>query len=160
LKCNIHVNIISGWIKLGVWFICLDLRNEFICFVCGLKYPSEKKRTGICIIARSAWCKVSVIFFRMDTSSSNKTNKSIPYHLITSKHKYYVIKLYIFHDLFMSYTFCDVWVYYDVVVLCQRSMDSKIHPIFQPIVKRVTWKIKWLSGNVSHGVCHCYMEAT
>jgi hypothetical protein len=82
-------------------------------------------------------------FSRMDTSSTNKTNKFIPYHLIISKHKYYGIKLYIFHDLFMHYIFCDVWVFYKVVVLRHRSMDTKIHPIFQPIEKSVTWKIKW-----------------
>jgi hypothetical protein len=35
------------------------------------------------------------------------------------------------------------WVFFDVVVLHHRLMDTKIHPIFQPIEKRVTWKIKW-----------------
>jgi hypothetical protein len=29
----------------------------------------------------SAWCKVSVFFFRMDTPSTNKTKKFNPYHL-------------------------------------------------------------------------------
>jgi hypothetical protein len=82
-------------------------------------------------------------FFRMDTSYTNKTNKFIPYHLIISKTKYYKIKRYIFHDLFMPISFCDVWVVYDVWVLHHRSMDSKIHPIFQPIEKLVTWEIKW-----------------
>jgi REP element-mobilizing transposase RayT len=60
-----------------------------------------------------------------------------------SKYKYYGIKLLIFHDLFMHNIFYDVCVFYDVWVLRHRSMDTKIHPIFQPIEKRVTWKIKW-----------------
>ena len=80
----------------------------FFLFVDWSIYP--KKMTGNCIIARSAWCKVSVIFFRMDTSSTNKTNKFIPYHLIISKTKYYLIKRYIFHDLKMHFSFCDVRV--------------------------------------------------
>ena len=103
----------------------------------------RKKMTGNCIIARSAWCKVSVIFFLMDTPSTYKTNEFIPYHLIISKTKYCRIKRYIFHDLFMHYILCDVWVFYDVWVLRHRSMDSKIHQIFQPIEKLVTWEIKW-----------------
>jgi hypothetical protein len=55
-----------------------------------------------------------------------------------------VIKRYIFHYLFLHFSFCHVWVFYDVWVLRHRSMDSKIHPIFQPIEKLVTWKIEWL----------------
>ena len=79
----------------------------------------------------------------MDTPSTNKRNKFIPYHLIISKHIYYGIKRYNFYDLFMQYIFCDVGVFYDVWVLRHRSMDTKIHPIFQPIEKLVTWEIKW-----------------
>ena len=115
--------------------------NLFFCL--WIEVSIRKKMTGNCIIARSAWCKVSVIFFRMGTSSRNKTNKFIPYHLIISKTKYCRIKRYIFHDLFMHYILCDVWVFYDVWVLRHRSMDSKIHLIFQPLEKLVTWEIKW-----------------
>jgi hypothetical protein len=72
------------------------------------------------------WCKVSVIFFfRMDIPSTYKTNEFIPNHLIISKHKFYGIKLHIFHDLFIHYIFCNVWVFYDVWVLRQRSIDTK-----------------------------------
>jgi hypothetical protein len=35
-------------------------------------------------------------FFRVIAPSPNKTNKFLPYHLIISKHKCYVIKLYMF----------------------------------------------------------------
>jgi hypothetical protein len=98
----------------------------------------QKKMTGNCIIARSAMMQSFRHFFRMDTPSTNKTNKFIPYHLIIWKYKYYGIKRYIFYDLYMHYIFCDVWAFYNVWVLRHRSMDTKIHPIFQPIEKRVT----------------------
>jgi hypothetical protein len=101
-------------------FLVLRVKEWIYFSVCGWKYPSEKKNEGNCIIARSAWS----FFFRMDTSSTKKTNKFIPYHLIISKNKYYGIKLYSFHDLFMHYIFCDVWVFYDVVVLLHGSIDT------------------------------------
>jgi hypothetical protein len=121
--------------------------NLFFCL--WIEVSIRKKMTGNCITARSAWCKVSVIFFRLDTSSTNKTNKFIPYHLIISKTKCYRIKRYKFHDSFMPFSFCDVWVVYDVWVLRHRSIDSKIHPIFQPIEKLVTWEIKWYDFYIS-----------
>jgi hypothetical protein len=65
----------------------------------------------------------------MDTPSTNKTNKFIPYylhlHVIISKHKYYGMKRYNFYDLFMHYIFCGIQVFYDVLVLRHRSMDTK-----------------------------------
>jgi hypothetical protein len=103
--------------------------KEWIYFlVCGWKYPSEKKwrETASLRVAHDA--KFPSFFFRIDTPSTNKTNNFIPYHSIISKHKYYGIKHCIFHDLLL----CDVWVFYDVV-LCHRSMDTKIEQIFQPI---------------------------
>jgi hypothetical protein len=60
--------------------------------------------------------------------------------------------VYISHDLFMHYIFFDVWVSCDVWVLRHRSMDSKIHPIFQPMEKLVTWKIKW------YRICQCLVS--
>jgi hypothetical protein len=42
-------------------------------------------------------------FLQVIAPSSNSTNKFIPYHLIISKHKYYIIKLYMSHDLFLHY---------------------------------------------------------
>ena len=131
-----------------VWCNKYDWFKEWIYFffVYWWKYPTEKKMTGNCIIARSAWCKVSVIFFRADTPSTNKTNKFIPYHLIISKHKYYVIKLYMFHDLFMYYILWRLSSLWRLIICVTDRffpVDTKITPIFQPIEKRVTWKIKW-----------------
>jgi hypothetical protein len=103
-----------------IWF-----KEWIYFFVCGWSIHQKKKIMGNCIIEHSAWCKVSVIFFWMDTPSTNKTNKFIPYHLIISKYKYYGMKLYIFYDLFMHYIFYDVWVFYDIWVLRHRSMDTK-----------------------------------
>jgi hypothetical protein len=82
--------------------------------------------------------------FWVDTPST-KTNKFIPYHLIISKHRYYGIKPFISDDLFMHHILCDV------CVLRHKSMDSKIHPIFQPIEKFVIWKIKWYL----YALVHC-----
>jgi hypothetical protein len=70
------------------------LRNKFI-FFCGWKY-------------RVAHDAKFPSFFWMDTPSTNKTNKFIPYHLILLKHRYYGIKRYISYDLFMHCMFCDV----------------------------------------------------
>jgi hypothetical protein len=69
-----------------------------------MEYQSPEKKTANCIIARSLWCKVSVIFFPGDNSVT-KQNKFTFYHLIISKHKYYVIKpfIYMFHDFFLHY---------------------------------------------------------
>jgi hypothetical protein len=99
------------------------LRNEFIfLFVDWSIHPKKKWReTASLRVAHDA--KFPSFFFRMDTSSTSRTNKFIPYHLIISKIKYYGIKRYIFHDLFMQFSFCDVWVVYDVWVLRHRSMD-------------------------------------
>jgi hypothetical protein len=56
------------------------------------------------------------VLFRMIAPLPNKTNKFIPYHV--SKHKCYVIKLYMFLDLFLHYIqfyyawiFCDIWAF-------------------------------------------------
>jgi hypothetical protein len=53
------------------------IRNEFI-FLFGNGVSPEKKITENCIIACSAWCKVSVIFFSGD-SSITKQKKFITY---------------------------------------------------------------------------------
>jgi hypothetical protein len=85
-------------------------------------------------------------FFRVIAPSPNKTNKFIPYHLIIWKYKYYVINLYIFHDLF-------IYILWRLVILRCLSIYvtdifffgwHKITSIFQPIEKRVSLKIKWL----------------
>jgi hypothetical protein len=41
----------SFWRTIVIWF-----KEWIYFFVCGWKYPSGKKMTGNCIIARSAWC--------------------------------------------------------------------------------------------------------
>jgi hypothetical protein len=65
------------------------LRNEFIfLFVDGSIHPKKKWReTASLRVAHDA--KFPSLFFRMDTPSTNKTNKFIAYHLIISKHQYY-----------------------------------------------------------------------
>jgi hypothetical protein len=52
---------------------------------------------------------------------------STPCHQHPKAHSilFYGIKRYIFQDLFMHFSFCDVWVLYDVWVLHHRSMDTK-----------------------------------
>jgi hypothetical protein len=108
-----------------------------------------KKHDGKLHHCAYAWCTISAIFFNfflMKAPSPNKTNKLIPYHLIKWKHKYYVIKLYVFHDFFLHYI---LWRW---IILWRLSIYvtdrfffrwHKITSIFQPIEKRVTWKIKW-----------------
>jgi hypothetical protein len=107
-----------------------------------------KKKTENCIIARRAWCKVSVIFQVIVLSPNTHPSKSkfIPYHFITS---YYVIR-FMFH-IFILFCFCTIFcgacVFYDVFICITYFFLTwhKITPIFQSIVqKRVAWKIKWL----------------
>jgi hypothetical protein len=122
--------------------------NLFFCLV--MEYHQKKKMTGNCIIVRSAWYKVSVIFWGVIAPSSNKTNKFIPYHFITciSKHKYYNIKLDIFHDLFLHYILWRLIILWRLnIYVTDFFWWHKITPIFQPIEKRVTWKIKWFIYN-------------
>jgi hypothetical protein len=86
-------------------------------------------------------------FFRVIAPSPNKTNKFIPYHLFISKHKYYVTKLYMFHDLSLHY------ILWRLVILWRLSIYvtdrffpvTRTHLIFHPIEKLhvVKWKIKW-----------------
>jgi hypothetical protein len=78
-----------------------ELSNFYIYLFClWIEYHTEKK-TENCIIARSAWCKVSVIFRVIVLSPNTQPFKSkfIPYYLIISKHKYYVME-FMFHVLF------------------------------------------------------------
>jgi hypothetical protein len=86
----------------------------------------------------------------------NKTSKFIPYHLILSKQKYYVMKLNIFHDLFLHnirWRLSILWL----LIICVKDIFffrwHKITPIFQPIEKRVTWLIKWYK--FKHNSKHC-----
>jgi hypothetical protein len=76
-------------------FSLVNWRNENIFLFVDESIHPKRKMTGNCIIARSAWIRVSVIFFWMDTPSTNKTNRFIPWHLIIWKYKYYGIKRYI-----------------------------------------------------------------
>jgi hypothetical protein len=80
-------------------------------------------------------------FLRMDTPSSNKTNNVIPSHLIISKHKYYGLKLYILMICSCTYILL-------LLSIASQIDGYKIHPIFQPIEKRVRWKIKWLKNQM------------
>jgi hypothetical protein len=78
----------------------------------------KKKMTGNCIIACRAWSRVSVVFFFfffwMHTPSTNKTNKCVPYHLITctSKHKYHGINLYFSWFVYALYEYAMMFEYY------------------------------------------------
>jgi hypothetical protein len=113
---------------------------------------------GNCIIARSTWCKVSVISFRMDTPSKNKTNKFIPYHhdhWIISKHKYCGIKFYIVYDFFINALYI-LWRF-NTFSIASRIVRYKIHPIFLQIENRVTWKIKW---SMYHCCAYMYYKLT
>jgi hypothetical protein len=67
----------------------------------------KKKNPENCIIVRSAWCRVSVIFrvIALSPNTQHFKSKFIPYHLIISKHKYYVMK-FMFHFLFLH---CILW---------------------------------------------------
>jgi hypothetical protein len=79
-----------------------DLKNEFILlFGDGVSPEKKWRETASLHVVLDA--KFPSFFFRMIAPSPNKTNKLIPYYLIISKHKYYVIKLYILHDLFLHY---------------------------------------------------------
>jgi hypothetical protein len=85
---------------------------------------SHWKKTENCIIARSAWCKVSVIFQVITLSPNTQPFKSkfIPYHLITSKHKYYVTKFMFNIFMFCSCTiFCGACVFYDVWAFASQT---------------------------------------
>jgi hypothetical protein len=66
------------------------LRNEFI-FLFGEGVLPRKKNARNCIIAATHDAKFLSF---LGSDSYNKTNKFISYHLIISKHKYYVRKLY------------------------------------------------------------------
>ena len=92
-------------------------------------------------------------FFLMNTPSTNKTNKFIPYHLIISKTKYHRIKRYIFHDLLMHFSFCDVRVFYDVWVLRHISMDAKSTQYFNQWKSLLHEKLNDLRNEFIFFVC-------
>ena len=71
-------------------------------------HPKKKMmETASLRVAHDAKFPSFFFFFWVIAPSSNKTNKFIPYNLIISKHKYYVIKRHtcIFHDFFYA-IFC------------------------------------------------------
>jgi hypothetical protein len=120
--------------------------NLFFCL--SMEVSIRKKMTGNCIIAHDA--KFLSFFFADGyfIHKKKKPNKFISYHLIISKHRCnnYGIKLCIFPNLFMHYIFCDVWVGILWRLNIASQIDGyKIHPLFQPIEKHVTCKIKWFN---------------
>jgi hypothetical protein len=62
LRAEVDKKFDIGRIKVWIYFFCLVMDYHL------------KKNDGNCIIARSAWCRVSVIFFSGD-SSITKQNK-------------------------------------------------------------------------------------
>jgi hypothetical protein len=105
-------------------------------FVDGNIHP-EKKNNGK--LHMLCFCHS---FFRMDTPSTNKTNKFIPYHLnkIISKHKYYGIKRYIF--LWFVYA---LYILRRLSILWRLSIASQIDGYKNP-------------SNFSTNRKACYME--
>jgi hypothetical protein len=75
------------------------------------------------------------------TKQNKYTCKFIPYHLIIPKHEYYVIKLYMFHDLFLHYILCHLSILWHLSI-SQRSIDffrvTQNHPNFSTNKKACT----------------------
>jgi hypothetical protein len=101
--------------------------NSFFCL--WLEVSVQKKWQGTASLRVVHDAKFPYFFFQMDTPSTNKTNKFIPYHFITSKHKYHGIKRYIFF-LFV-YALYILWH----LSIASHIDEYKIYPIFQPIEK-------------------------
>jgi hypothetical protein len=64
-----------------------------------MEYHPKKKLWDTASLRIAHDEKFSSFKYLLQTPSPNKTNKFIPYHLIISKYKYYVIKHYTFLDL-------------------------------------------------------------
>jgi hypothetical protein len=127
-------------------------------FVCGWSTNSKKKwRETVSLLVEHNASFRHFFFFRMDTPSTNKRNEFTPYHLIISKQILWnIMELYIFYDLFMHCIYCDSEYLWCLSIASQID-GYKIHPIFQPIEKLVTWKIKWFK-NIANTVYELFSD--
>ena len=90
---------------------CASLRNVWWWSI------TWKKNDGNCIIARSAWCKVSVIFFSGDSSITKQTNKFIPCHLIM----YIKTQIFCYKLSFISWSFL-LYILWRLIISCRFSI--------------------------------------